>query len=161
MKFAITLFMIAAVLPLPAYAGLSTDDTTYVTSAIQSQLGRYALASLALKSASSPQIKNLAKSMTAQSTAANRTLTSIAKANGVPVPASASVRDNYHYSSLSGLHGKAFDQQFVQVLSTDDQLVLSTHQTEMRSGGDSRLKAFAKSRYHELQKELQVLGKIH
>lgn len=161
MKLRLTIFLFAAALPLAAHAALSSDDTTYLTSAIQSQLGRYALASLAQKNGASPQIKSLANSIALQSTASTRTLTSIAKANGVPVPTGPSAGDSYRYSTLSGLHGRAFDQRFVQELSTDDQLAADNDKLEMSSSGDARLKSFAKNRYQALQKELHVLNKIH
>jgi len=160
MKFVFTMLLLAA-LPLLAQAALSNDDTTYLTSAIQSQLGRYALASLAQKNSDSSRVKSLAKTIATQATAGNRQLTSLAKANGVAVPTSPSVRFNYHYSELTGLHGKAFDREFVQDLSTDDQLAQGNDQTEMHNGSDPRLKDFAKKRYSSLQKELQSLGKIH
>ena len=161
MKFPVTLCVFAAALPLAAQAALSSDDASYLTSAIQSQLGRYAMASLANKNGASPQVKSLAKSITAQSTAANHQLTSIAKTNGVSAPTSPSVRENYHYAALTSLHGKAFDQQFVEAFSTDDQLAVSNDQAEAKAGGDARLKAFAKTRLSVLQKELQILSKIH
>lgn len=160
MKLHVTLFAFAAALPLAANAALSGDDTSYLTSAIQSQLGRYALASLADKNGASAQVKSLAKTITTESTSTNHQLTSIAKANGVSAPTSPSLRDNYHYSSLSGLHGKAFDQEFLQDLRTDDQLAAGNDQSEMQSANDPRLKKFAKARYGTLQKELQTLNKI-
>lgn len=160
MKLVSATVMIAAMLPLCANAALSQNDSSYLTSAMQTQLGRYALASLAQSHASSSAVKDLAKSIATQAGNETRTLDAIATKNGVPVAKSPSVRDSYHYSQLNGLHGKAFDQQFLQELNVDDQIVSSSDQSAMKDVKDSSLHAFAQHRYSELKNELGKLKKI-
>lgn len=160
MKVVSATVMIAAMLPLCASAALPQNDTSYLTSAMQTQLGRYALASLAASHASSPDVKSLAKSIATQAGSETRKLDAIATKNGVPVAKSPSVRDSYHYSQLNGLHGKAFDRQFIQELNVDDQIVASSDQSAIKDVKDSSLRNFAQRRYSALKKELAKLKKI-
>lgn len=161
MKSVLATVMIAALLPLTALAALSKTDSNYLTSAMQSQLGRYALASLAQKNASSASVKHLAASIAAQAAAATRKLDAIAKANGVPVAKGPSVRDSFHYSELSGQHGSSFDRSYVRELKIDDQITLSNDKSAMRTLHDSALRAFAGQRRGKLTKELSRLSSIH
>ncbi len=98
MKHAIALLALGLMLPLGAIAALSNRDAGYLRAEMQNQLGRYALATLAEKHASSVQLKQLARSMAAEATAHTRALDKIAKKNGIPVAAHPSVRSSYHYS---------------------------------------------------------------
>lgn len=160
MKLVSATVMIAAMLPLCASAALSQNDTSYLTSAMQTQLGRYALASLAASHASSSAVKSLAKSIATQAGSETRTLDAIAKKNGVPVAKGPSVRDSYHYSQLNGLHGKAFDRQFIQEMNVDDQIVISNDDGALKGVKDSSLRAFAQRRSAALKKELTKLKSI-
>jgi putative membrane protein len=147
---------------LPAAASsLSQSDESYLNSEMQTALGRYALASLAQKQASSPNVKQLAQNIQTQSSTESQHLEKIAKQYGVSPPKSPSVRDSYHYSQLTGLHGKAFDQQFVQELTVDDDIVSGNNQSEAQSGQNPQLKAIAKQQYATLQHEKQALSQIH
>jgi predicted outer membrane protein len=142
-------------------AALSSSDSSYLTAAMQTQLGRYALATLAQKNASSSAVKSLARSIATQSGTDSNLLNKIAKQNGVPVATQPDMRFSYHYSQLTGLHGKSFDRQFVQELQVDDQFASSTDQGAMNSVKSAQLRAFAKRRYSSLQKELKTLSNLH
>jgi putative membrane protein len=154
-------FMIAVLLPLCANAALNSNDSNYLQTAMQSQLGRYAIASLAQKNASSAAVKDFAKSVAAQSAAATRELDAIAKRNGVPPAQHPGVRDSFHYSQLSGLHGKAFDQSLVTDMKIDDQLMTSRDQTAAQQAQDPALRRFAKQHQATLSKELNRLSSLH
>ncbi len=159
MKPLLSAVIIAALFPLAAQAALSSSDAAYLTSAMQSQLGRYALAVLAQKNGTS-HIRPLAKSIAAEASAETRTLDAIAKRNGIAPPRHPGVRFNYHYSNLSTLHGSAFDRRFVQDLRIDDQIVSGNDQHQIRNGSDAQLRAFAKHRHNALQQEIGALAKL-
>jgi putative membrane protein len=161
MKRFFGLTALVVLLPVCAGAALSNGDSTYLTSAMQAQLGRYALATLAVHNASASSIKSLARSIAMDAGAQTQKLDAIAKQNGVPVATQPSVRDSFHYSQLSGLHGAAFDRQFVQALQVDDQFAASNAQSEMSGLQDSRLRSYAKRQYETLQRELKTLSKMH
>jgi putative membrane protein len=142
-------------------ASISNTDATYLNSAMQTQLGRYALATLAEKQAASPKLKSLAKSIASDASRESQQLTSLAKQYGVQPPKGPGTSASYHYSQLSGLQGSEFDQRFVQALTMDDGEALDTHQTEARSGSDAKLREFAKQRVSALQHEQKALNSIH
>lgn len=161
MKFAQSLM--AALLLLAAApalaASLSKGDAAYLSTAMQVQLGRYALATLAQQHGSGA-VKTLAHSIAAQASADTRTLDALAKQYGVPVAKAPTLRDNYHYSQLNGLSGADLNRRFVMDLQIDDQLRLSAERQQMQSGSNGALKAFAKRRYAALQHELNALSHI-
>lgn len=142
-------------------AAISNTDATYLNSAMQTQLGRYALASLAEKQAASPKLKSLAKSIATDASHDTQELTALAKQYGVQPPKGPNTSASYHYAQLSGLKGSDFDQRFVQAMTMDDGEALDTHQTEAQSGSDAKLRAFAKQRVAALQHEQKTLDKIH
>ena len=147
---------------LPAQAAsLSNNDASYLDSAMKMQLGRYALATLAAKQASSPKLKALAQSIATDASRSTQQLNTLAKQHGVEPAKSPDVRASYHYSQLSDLRGSQFDSRFVQVLSMDDDMAVDSHKSEAQSGSDSKLRTFAKQRVAALQHEQQTLNSIH
>ena len=147
----------ALLIALPAKAAsLSSSDSDYLTSAMQVQLGRYALATLVEKSGSGAA-KTLAHSIATQSSTSLRQLDSLAKKFGVTPPKTPDSRSMYHYSELSSMQGTSLNQGFAQDLKIDDEMVSDTDQTEMQQGQSADLKTFAKQRHEELQQELSQL----
>lgn len=142
-----------------AAATLNHTDRSYLTSAMQSQLGRYAIASLAEKNGTAP-VKAYAKTMAAEAAAETRTLDAIAKQQGIPPAKHPGMEDSYHYSQLSGLHGAAFDRQFVMDTTISDDLLKSTDRREAAHGSDPRLKAFARHRLNAIAAETKKLAKL-
>lgn len=161
MKSLITTVLLSACLATPALAALSSNDSTYLTGAMQAQLGRYAMAELEVKGGSNASLKQLAQDIVTTSTVQTRVLDAIAKKNGVPIPTHPNVRDSYHYSQLMGLHGGALDQRFVQELKIDDAMIQNNDQSQAQSGQDPALRSFAKKRNVALQNEMNKLSKIH
>lgn len=149
--------LLLATAPALASAPLNPDDSSYLTGALQTQLGRYALATYEVQHGSG-SAKTLAQSIATQSSGDLRTLTTLAKQNNVDVPKGPAVRDSYHYSQMSGMKGKALDQEFLQDMQIDDQMRISTDQDEMQSGANDTLKTYAKHRYTALQTELNALS---
>lgn len=153
--------MIAVCFPLCANAALSDNDASYLKTEMQSQLGRYANASLAESHASSASVKALAKSIAAQAGAATRELDAIAKRNGIPAAKHPGTRDSYHYSQLNGLHGKDFDRRFVLDMKIDDEMMSSRDQTAAKQLHDAALRHFAQHHQAALRNELKRLNNLH
>jgi putative membrane protein len=160
MKFR-SLIVAALLLPaLPAAAAsLSQQDSAYLTSAMQAQLGRYALATLVAKDGSGA-VQNYARSVAKDASANTMLLDAMAKKNGVPIPKGPSTLDEYHYSQLQGLHGKDLNSRFVDDLRVDDGMEQGNVKTEMTSGQDPELKAYAKRRYAAMQHETAQLSHL-
>lgn len=147
---------------LPAQAsGLSKDDASYLTTTMQTQLGRYALATLAVKNAHSPKIKAFAKALASDASAQTMRLDAMAKHYGVPVTKHPDVRASYHYSQLSDLHGSQFDRRFIQDLQIGDSVSAEQQSAEARNGSDAALKKYAQQRLQLLNREQSHLGSLN
>lgn len=127
---------------------------------MQTQLGRYALASLAQKNASSSKVKALARSIADDSAHNIHRLTALAKRFGVPPAKGPDVRASYHYAQLSNLHGAAFDKRFVQDLQIGDSVSADRHAVEVQKGSNNVLKDYAKSQSAALKHEQKKLAGI-
>jgi hypothetical protein len=156
-----SLVIAALVLPaLPAAAAsLSQQDAAYLTAAMQAQLGRYALATYAAKNGSG-SVQSYARSVAKEASANTRTLDAMAKNDGVPIPKGPSTLDDYHYSQLQGLHGSELNRRFVDDLRVDDGMEQGQVKTEIASGQDAALKAYAKRRAAAMQRETAQLNHL-
>ena len=151
---------LAAAPPVANAASLSKADSTYLQSAIQTNLGRYAIGSLGQNKATTDSLKTIAKSMATDSNSESKTLTEIAKSAGVEAPTKPTLTQTYHYSNISDAKGKDFDQAFAQAVLIDDQEALDTNQQEVQSGTDPQLKAIAKKNIDVLQTEIKTVQKF-
>lgn len=151
----LTAALLLAALPAAA-ASLSKQDSTYLKTAMQVQLGRYALASVTAKHGTG-SVKTLARSIAKDAAHNTRTLDALAKRYGVAIPKRPLFFDTYNYSQLSGLKGHALDQRFVMDLRTDDGMDQSTAKTEMQKGSNAAIKAWAKRRYAAMRHEAAQL----
>jgi predicted outer membrane protein len=142
-----------------AAATLDSTDRSYVRSAIQTELGRYALASAAAKNGSGA-VKAFGKALLPQSEAQSRTLDAIAKKYGIKPPTSPSLSDSYAYGVLTGMNGRSFNQAFVTDMRTADLMQLSSERYEMRHGSNGTLKGLAKKRAAQTQHELDKLSHL-
>ncbi|MGZ3507476.1 MAG: DUF4142 domain-containing protein [Vulcanimicrobiaceae bacterium] len=151
---------LAAAPPAANAASLSKADTTYLQSAIQTDLGRYAMGSLGQNKATTDPLKTIAKDMTTESNTQSKTLTDIAKNAGVEPPTKPTLTQTYHYSNISDAKGKDFDQAFAQAVLIDDQEALDANQQEVQAGTDPQLKAIAKKNIDVLQSEIKTVQKF-
>jgi predicted outer membrane protein len=150
--------IVALVAPASA-ASLSKNDATFLTTAIQIQMGRYALASYE-SAHGSGAAKKFAQTVSAQSTKDSRMLTTLGKRYGVRPPKGLLIQDRYHYSKLQGLSGATLDKAFVRELRISDQINQDTYTEEAQHGRNGTLKTYAKQRYTAVQHELTQLKKL-
>jgi Domain of unknown function (DUF4142) len=147
-------------LALPAAAAsLSNTDAEYLTTAIQIQAGRYAMASYEQQHGTGA-VKSFAASVVVQSASDSRTLEKLAKQYGITPNKGLLIQDKYHYSQIASLSGSALDKSFARELRISDQINQDTYRTEMRQGQNSTLKAHAKQRYAALQQEITTLKRF-
>ncbi|HKU67832.1 MAG TPA: DUF4142 domain-containing protein [Candidatus Baltobacteraceae bacterium] len=142
-----------------AAASLGSNDAEYLTTAIQIQAGRYAMASYEQQHGTGA-VKRFAASVVSQSASDSRMLEKLAKQYGVTPDKPLLIQDKYHYSQMAGLSGSALDQSFVRELRISDQINQDTYSNEMRHGQNGSLKAHAKGRYAAVQRELTALKHI-
>jgi putative membrane protein len=76
-------------------------------------------------------------------TKANTELTAIATEAGIEMPKTLDTDHQKIHDQLHTMHGKAFDQQYMQVMVDDHDQAVKLFQQEDSLGRDSRLKQFA------------------
>jgi hypothetical protein len=146
-----------AAMSLPAFAAsLSSQDSSFLKTAVQIQAGRFALASYEQQHGSG-RAKAFAASIASQSAQDSRMLTTLAKRFGVTPPKGLLVQDQYHYGQLQGLSGSALDKTFAREFRISNQINADTYKEEVKSGSNATLKTYAKQRAAAVQHELTTL----
>ena len=84
-------------------------------------------------------------------TAANQELTAIATGLGLEVPKALDAEHERLRQKLQSLHGKAFDEQYMNGMVEDHEKVVKLFQQEERSGHNPELKQFAQKTLPTLQ----------
>lgn len=139
-----------------AAASLENRDADYLKTAMQIQLGRYALASYEAKHGSGA-VKKFAAGLALHAAHDSRMLDGLAKQYGVTPEKGLLIQDKYHYSQIQGLQGSVLDKRFVRELRISDRINQDTEKQEIREGRSDKLKAYAKNRYATLRNELNTL----
>jgi putative membrane protein len=132
-----------------ATESLNQEDQTFVKEAGMGGMAEVELSKLAQKSENA-DVKNFADRMIRDHTKANQELTTIATGLGVDVPKALDPEHERMRQKLQGLHGKSFDEQYMQGMVEDHNKVVKLFKDEERSGSNNALKQFA-------QKTLPVL----
>lgn len=140
-----------------AAASLNSTDAEFLSTAIQIQAGRYAMATYEQQHGTG-SVKSFASGVASQSTRDLNMLQKLAKESGVTAPNGPLVQDNYHYSQLVGLSGSALDKSFAREFRISDQVNADTYHSEIGDGQNAALKAYAKQRYLAVQHEISALN---
>lgn len=131
--------VIAAVAPNAAFVQKADSDL----------VGQYALAALAEKRATDPRVKALAQAVASDSDSASRFLDRYASVHGITLKAKPTFRTDLQYGNMSSLHGRTFDREFVQDLTTDEAFQSGDFQSP--GVADPALDHFARKEYTQMQ----------
>jgi putative membrane protein len=139
--------------PKPAAAGataLNQEDQRFVKVAGAGGLAEVELSKIAQKSGN-PEVKNFADRMVQDHSKANQELVTIASSLGVDVPKALDAEHQRTSQKLAGLHGKAFDEEYMRAMVEDHNKAVLLFQAEERSGQNTELKQFAQKTLPTLQ----------
>jgi hypothetical protein len=157
MRFIHVLTAALVIFAVPAAAAsLSSSDSEFLSTAIQIQAGRYAMASYEQQHGTGAA-KRFATSVVSQALHDLRMLRKLAKQHGVTPPAGPLIQDKYHYSQLAGLSGSELDKRFAREFRISDQINAETYRDQMQHGENDTLKVYAKRRYEAVQREINTL----
>src|SRR5580704_15748442 len=131
----------------PAGTGTATvaqnqEDQPLVKEAGIGGMAELELSKLAQKSRNAG-VKSFADRMIQDHTKANQELTTIATGLGVNAPKALDPEHERMRQKLQGLHGKSFDEQYMQGMVEDHNKVVKLFKDEERSGSNNALKQFA------------------
>jgi putative membrane protein len=112
---------------------LNQEDQTFVKEAGIGGMAEVELSKLAQKSETA-DVKSFADRMIQDHTKANQELTTIATGLGVDAPKALDPEHERMRQKLQGLHGKSFDEQYMQGMVEDHNKVVKLFKDEERSG---------------------------
>lgn len=119
-----------------AAAAPSDQDTTYLTSNMQTSLAEITIGNLALAKSDDAGVRELATMTITDHTAALAKATAVAQSLGVPVPSEPSPEQKAQATQLQAASGTAFDQLYAQIQVAGHQKSVASTNTEISSGTD-------------------------
>ena len=101
-------------------------------------------------------VKSFADRMVRDHTAANEQLTAVAAGLGAELPKALDTEHEKMRERLQTLHGKAFDEQYMQVMVEDHEKAVKLFQQEGRAGHSVELKQFAQKTLPTLEEHQKM-----
>jgi putative membrane protein len=141
--------------PSAAKDTLNQEDKTFVKEAGIGGIAEVELSKLAQKS-DNAEVKSFADRMIRDHTAANQELTAIATGLGVDMPKALDAEHERLRQKLQTLHGKAFDEQYMNGMVEDHEKAVKLFQQEEHSGHNAELKQFAQKTLPTLQEHQKM-----
>jgi putative membrane protein len=138
---------------------LNREDKTFVKEAAIGGMAEVELSKLAQKSANA-DVKKFADRMVQDHTAANQQLTTIATGLGIEMPKALDPEHERLRENVQTLHGKAFDEQYMQGMVEDHNKAVMLFQHEERSGSSAQLKQFAQKTLPTLQEHQKLAQEL-
>jgi len=132
----------AGTAPATVKESLSQQDKNFIKDAAEGGMAEVELSKIAEKS-QNPEVKRFAERMVHDHTAANTELTGIATGLGIEMPNKLDAEHQRIRDQLSGMHDRAFDQQYMQVMVNDHDQAVKLFREEDTAGHDAELKRFA------------------
>ena len=139
-----------------AAAALSSDDKSFFTNATQGGMLEIALAQVAQKNGSTPDIKAFAAMMLSDHGKSNDQLSGLAGKKGMIVPAQLDSDKKSKVDDMSKLNGVAFDKKYASDMVEDHEGDVKDFQKASTGLSDPDLKAFAMSTLPTLQHHLEM-----
>jgi putative membrane protein len=124
-------------------SSLGSDDTNFVKTAAKGNLAEIEMGRLAVKKATSPEVKEFGSMMIREHTKANEALSTIAASKGVEMPDSKSLGDDVSMAKLKMLSGKSFDDAYIKAMVDGHKEAAEAYQKESQYSQDPSLKRCA------------------
>lgn len=135
---------------------LSTTDTTFLNMAGTAGIEEVTFGQLAETKAGSPAVRKFATQMVNDHTAANQQLMALAQRKQITPPSAMDTAHDQALQQLQGLRGRAFDRAYMQGQVQDHMAVVQAFETEIQSGTDTDVVAFAQQNLPVMQRHLQM-----
>jgi putative membrane protein len=146
---------------MTATSQLAAADSQFVTKAAAGGQYEVEVAKLAADKATDPQVKEFAKMLVDDHTAANEKLQQIASSHNVALPASLPADKKKKVDQLGKLSGAEFDKQFVKEVGLDDHKHdIADFEKAAKSAKADDVRDFAQSTLPTLQKHLSAAEKL-
>jgi putative membrane protein len=141
---------------LPAMAATTSQDRTFAVAAAQGGMAEVDDAKVARTHGSAPTVKAFAAKMIDDHMLANARLKTIASKNAIVLPASLAPADATMKSKLATMTGSSFDSAYLAGQITGHEKMEAVMKTEIASGSNPELVAFAKSTLPTVEQHLAL-----
>ena len=136
---------------------LSSFDTQFMAQAAQTNMAEIALSQLALRRATSNEVKQYAQRMIRDHSQANARLAQLARQKRVTLPTQLDAKHQAIMAQLQQLSGERFDQEYMMAMENDHALATALFQNGARQAQDRDVKAFASTTLPKVQGHLQMV----
>jgi putative membrane protein len=120
-------------------------------------MAEIALSQLALRRATSNEVKQYAQRMIRDHSQANARLTQLARQKRVTLPTQLDAKHQAIRAQLEQLSGERFDQEYMMAMENDHALATALFQNGARQAQDRDVKAFASTTLPKVQGHLQMV----
>ena len=159
MKSSLAVLVVSAGV-LWAASSLGSDDTDFVKTAAKGGIAEVEMGRLAVKKATSPEVRQFGSMMIRDHSKANQQLSALAASKGVELPTSKSIGEDVSYAKLKVLSGKSFDDAYIKTMVDDHKEDVEAFQKAADSSQDPDVKKFASKTLPTLQGHLTKIQKI-
>jgi putative membrane protein len=132
------------------------DDSKFMVGAAEGGMMEIKLSELALANSSSAKVKELAKHMVKDHTAANTELMALAAKKNVTLPSELGEKCTKTYNELASKVGADFDKGYADVMIKDHKNAIGDFKKEAEKGKDSEVKAWANEKLPTLEHHLSM-----
>lgn len=136
--------------------GDATDDAEFAVKAADGGMLEVQLGELALKNATSPQVKEFAKQMVDDHGKGNAQLKELAGQKGISLPTVLSDKHQKKVDELSTKTGVEFDKAYADLMVKDHKADVDEFRKQSEKGSDPELKAWAGETLPMLEHHLQM-----
>ena len=136
------------------------NDRDFVAKAAVGGSTEVALGKMALQRGTEEQVKQFAKTMVDDHTAANQELLTLAGRKQIPVPREVDAKHQKAVEQLSRLQGSEFDRAYARQMVKDHEETVALFKGEAERGQDPELKALANKLLPKLQNHLTMARRL-
>src|SRR5262249_54842395 len=138
----------------------TADDHSFVKKMAHGGMAEVELGKLAVKNASSPDVKAFGQRMVDDHSKAGDALKAIAERKSIAWPTSLDAKSQALHDKLAALNGDAFDRAYVKAMLSDHKKDAVELRTESKSGKDSDVKEWAAKTLPTVESHLTEVEKI-
>lgn len=143
-----------------ASAAPSSQDTTWMAAAHQSNLAEIAAGKAAEKSASTSAVRDLAAMFVAMHSTLDATLSASASTLGVTLPTAPTAAQQSSLAAVTAQSGAAFDTAWIAQQTMGHEAAVAATKTEIAQGSDARVTALARAALPVIQGHLTSLLRL-
>ncbi len=132
------------------------DDSKFMVNAAEGGMMEVKVSELALANSSNAKIKELAKHMVKDHSAANAELKALAAKKNVTLPSELGEKCTKTYNDLASKIGADFDKEYADLMVKDHKKVISEFKDEADKGDDADVKMWASGKLATLDHHLSM-----